>query len=173
MQGQENTLNMQSSSLGRNIRNDDFVCHSVCFISSKPNKTSWHYTVAGAQRGGQGGIIPRAPNHYGGRRMTVGAPKIPNNVTSTFFSTVGLLPKDFKFEPGGAKLTPLYGRVSCTCGKVWVSSPHWRSLLRMWLSKLLQLSPRSAASIWWEKLLYSLVPKPFQKLVQIHTSVFI
>jgi len=36
--------------------------------------------------------------------MTAGAPKSSNNVTSTFFNTVHLLPKDFKFEHGGIKL---------------------------------------------------------------------
>jgi len=36
--------------------------------------------------------------------MTAGAPKCPNNVTSTFFNTVHLLPKDLRFEYGGAKL---------------------------------------------------------------------
>jgi len=33
-----------------------------------------------------------------------GAPKNPNNVTSTFFSTVYLLQKELRFEHGGAKL---------------------------------------------------------------------
>ena len=55
-------------------------------------------------------IIPRAPNHYGERRMTAGAPKSPNNVTSTFFNTVLLIPKDLKFEHGGAKLASCPGR---------------------------------------------------------------
>jgi len=31
-----------------------------------------------------------------------GASKIPNNVASTFFNTVYLLPKDLRFEHGGA-----------------------------------------------------------------------
>ena len=142
-----------------------FATATVSFYS-KPNKTRWHlYGRRGVTRG-QLGAIPRVPNHYGQRLMTAGAPKSPNNVTSTFFNTVHLLPKDLKFEQGGAKrascpgrcltsLRPLYGRVSCTCDEVWVSSPYWKSLLRMWLSKLLQLSPRSAASMWWEKLLYT------------------
>jgi len=41
---------------------------------------------------------------FPGRRITVGAPKSPNNVTSTFFNTVHLLLKDLRFEHGGAKL---------------------------------------------------------------------
>jgi len=120
----------------------------------------------GAQSPGRR-ITVGAPNHYGERRMTAGTPKSPNNVTDVFFNAVYLLPKDLKFEHGGAKLAsiaralsnlvmPLYARVmSCTCFNVWVFSPHWRSLLRMWLSKLLHLSSRSAASISWEKLLYT------------------
>ena len=48
---------------------------------------------------GQGGTISRAPNHYGGS-------KSHSNVITTFFKTVGLhlLPKDLRFEHGGAKL---------------------------------------------------------------------
>ena len=41
--------------------------------------------------------MPRAPNHWV-------PPKSPNNVTNFFFNTVHLLPKDLKFEHGGAKL---------------------------------------------------------------------
>jgi len=33
-----------------------------------------------------------------------GAPKIPNNVTSTFFNTVHLLPKNIRFKHGGTKI---------------------------------------------------------------------
>ena len=36
--------------------------------------------------------------------MTAGAPESPNNVTSTFFNAVHLLPKDLKFEHDGAKI---------------------------------------------------------------------
>jgi len=45
-------------------------------------------------------ITMGAPNHCGERRMAVGAPKSPNIVTSTFFNTVHLLPKDLSFEHG-------------------------------------------------------------------------
>jgi len=41
--------------------------------------------------------MPRAPNHWG-------LPKSPNNVASTFFTAVDLLPKKLRFENGGAKL---------------------------------------------------------------------
>jgi len=37
--------------------------------------------------GGQGGTIPRAPNHYGNAEWLWGAPKSHNNVTSTFFNS--------------------------------------------------------------------------------------
>jgi len=33
---------MQSSSFDRKIRNDVFVCRSICFIFFKPDKISWH-----------------------------------------------------------------------------------------------------------------------------------
>ena len=51
-------------------------------------------------------ILRGAPNDYGGAewlwvcRMVVRAPKSSNNVTSTFFNTVDLLPKDLRFEHG-------------------------------------------------------------------------
>jgi len=44
------------------------------------------------------------------RRITAGHRKVPQNVTSTFFSTVHLLPKDLRFEHGGAKLASFPGR---------------------------------------------------------------
>jgi len=37
------------------------------------------------------------------------APKNPNNITNTFFSTVHLVPKDLRFERGGAKLVSCPG----------------------------------------------------------------
>jgi len=42
--------------------------------------------------------------------MTAGVPKSPINVTNIFFNTVHLLPKDLKFEHGGAKLASCPGR---------------------------------------------------------------
>jgi len=42
---------------------------------------------------------------FPGRQITMGAPKRPNNVTSTFFNTVHSLRKELSFEHGGgAKL---------------------------------------------------------------------
>ena len=56
----------------------------------------------GRNEGGEGGTIPHAPNPYRGAKSLRGAPKTPNNVTITFFKTVHLLPKDIRFEHGGA-----------------------------------------------------------------------
>jgi len=42
--------------------------------------------------------------------MTAGALKRPNNVTSTFFNTAHLLPKDLRFEHGDDKLASCTGR---------------------------------------------------------------
>jgi len=44
---------------------------------------------------------------FPGRRITAGSMKIPNNVSITFLNTVHLLPKDLRFEHGGAKLIPV------------------------------------------------------------------
>jgi len=67
----------------------------------------------GIQGRNEGGTIPRAPNHYGGVESLWGlrgAPKSPNNVTNTFFDTVHLLPKELRFEHGGAKFVACLGR---------------------------------------------------------------
>ena len=40
----------------------------------------------------------------------MGAPKSPNNVTSTFLNIVNLLPEDLSFKHGGAKLASCPGR---------------------------------------------------------------
>jgi len=64
----------------------------------------------GRNEGGQGGTIPRAPDHYGGAKSLRTASKSPNLVTSTFFNTVNLLPRDHRFEHGSAKLAFCPGR---------------------------------------------------------------
>jgi len=58
---------------------------------------------------GEGGAIPRAPSPMGGAK-SLRAPPSPNNVTSTFFNAVHLLPKDLNCEHGGAKLASCPGR---------------------------------------------------------------
>jgi len=72
--------------------------------------------IEGVTRGARGAQFPGrritmgAPNYCGRRRMTARSPKSPNIVTSTFFNTVHLLPKDLRFEHGGAKLASCPGR---------------------------------------------------------------
>ena len=66
------------------------------------------HQVRGVMRGAMGGTTSRAPtmgapNHCGGDEN-------PNNVTNTFLNTVNLLPKEFMFEHGGAKLASCPGR---------------------------------------------------------------
>jgi len=46
-----------------------------------------------------------------GRRITMGATKCPNNVTSTLFNTVNLLPKDLRLEHGAPKLLLARGAI--------------------------------------------------------------
>ena len=53
--------------------------------------------VMAVTTGRKRGTIPRAPNHYEGAEWLRGAPKSPNNVTSTFFNAVHLLRKDLRF----------------------------------------------------------------------------
>jgi len=49
-------------------------------------------------------------HNFPGSESLRGAPKSSNNVTSTFFNTVHLLPKDVRFEHGDAKLASCSGR---------------------------------------------------------------
>jgi len=63
----------------------------------------------GVTRGQWGRNYPGAKSPWGaeilrGRRMIVGAPKSPNNVTRTFCNTVHLLPEDLRFENGAPNL---------------------------------------------------------------------
>jgi len=55
---------------------------------------TWIACNQGVTRRGKGGPITRAPSHYGGAKSLRGAPESPNNITSTFFSTLYLLAKD-------------------------------------------------------------------------------
>jgi len=48
-------------------------------------------------------LVPAVPNQ-------LGAPKSPDNVVSTFFNAVHLLPKDLTIEYWGAKLVSCPGR---------------------------------------------------------------
>jgi len=77
-----------------------------------------------------------------GRRITAGAPKSPNHVTSTFFNAEHLLAKDLRFEHEGAKLASCPGR-------------HL-ALLRPWvwwvLQQIISLT-YPVASHWWASIL--------------------
>jgi len=56
----------------------------------------------GRNEGGQEGHKFPGAESLWGRRLTARTPKSPNNFTGTFFNTVHLLPKDLRFEYGGA-----------------------------------------------------------------------
>jgi len=81
------------SSLGSDLK--------ICLFSENfPIFLFLLHITRGVTRGARG-TIPWTPNHCGG-------PKSYNNVISTSLNTVHLLPKDFRFEHGGANL------VSCS-----------------------------------------------------------
>ena len=80
-----------------------FICWGN--IVPTPISSALHTCPRGVTRGAQlpGCRVNKgAPNHSG-------SPKSPNNVTSTSFHTVRLLPKDLSFEHGGAKLASCPG----------------------------------------------------------------
>jgi len=66
-----------------------------------------HRETSVVQRRNKGGAIPQAPNHYGGAESLWVRRKVPT-MSQLLCSTAHLLPKDLRFEHGGAKL------VSCT-----------------------------------------------------------
>jgi len=84
------------------------------------NSTLYIGITRGVTRGGKGDAIPRALNHWGGVEWLRGAPNSPNNITSTFFNEVHLLPRDLRFEHGDAKLVSCPGR-HLTSLRPWVS----------------------------------------------------
>jgi len=63
------------------------------------------FNQRGRNEGARGRNYPGAQSLWG-RWNTAGAPKNPNNVTRTFFNTVGLhlLPEDIRFENGAPNL---------------------------------------------------------------------
>jgi len=86
----------------------------------------YHVASKGVTRG-KGAQFP-------GRQITMGtpnhcgeAPKSPSNVTNTFCNTDCLLPKDLKFEHGGAKLASGPGR-NLTSLRPWL---HHKVLLHL------------------------------------------
>jgi len=59
------------------------------------------------------------------------APKSPNNVASTFFSTVKLLPKDLRFEHGGVELDSYPGRAPSNLGTPLCMSQQLFSVVKL------------------------------------------
>jgi len=54
-----------------------------------------------------------------------GLPKSSNNVASTFFNTVHLLPKDLRFEHGAVKLASMTpGAIQCRYAPAWCCHEH-------------------------------------------------
>jgi len=79
-------------------------------VVNSPNSKRKTFGMTRAVTRGQGVTIPRQPNYYRGAKTLRGALQGPNNVASTFVNTVHLLPKDLRFEHGGAKLVSCPGR---------------------------------------------------------------
>ena len=73
------------------------ACSMLMRMFLKQGRNLQYDVTRGVTRGPRGA-------QFTGRRITMGVPKNSNNVTSTLFITVHLLPKDFRFELGGAKL---------------------------------------------------------------------
>ena len=80
--------------------------------------------------------LPRGAKRTG-HQITGGSEK-PNNAARTFFNTVHLLPKDFMFEYGGAKLSCPESHLTSVrpclhqksfCSKCFVRQLPWRTFL--------------------------------------------
>jgi len=115
------------------------VCaHNMYLATQKKHSENLGGSRAEAQRGGQGGTIRRAPNHYGGSGSRRGAPKdfgrrrdVPTMSKVLFSPPAHLLPKDLKFEHGGAKFA------SCPPGR------HLTSLRPLWGDGSTKMSPNT------------------------------
>jgi len=85
----------------------------------------------GRNEKGQGEHNLPGLNHYRGAKSPRGASKGTNSVTGTFLNTVHLLPKDFRFEHGGAKLASCPGR-HLTSLRPWVEvvGLPWVAIMR-------------------------------------------
>ena len=89
-------------------------CPGLHLTLSRP----WHHVdllrnlglhCRGVTRGERGHNYPGAESLWG-RRITAEGAENPNSITSAFFNTLHLLPKDLRFEHGGAKLASCPGR---------------------------------------------------------------
>ena len=87
------------------------------WIFDKSVRSFSYVQLRGVTRGSEGGRNSLDVESLWGRQITAGgaewlqwARKSHNNVTSTFFNTVHLLPKDISFEHGGTELASCPGR---------------------------------------------------------------
>jgi len=64
----------------------------------------------GVTRGDKGERFPGAESLWGTESLRR-VPKSPNNVTSTFFNAVYLLPKDLRFDNGAPNLLLVLGAI--------------------------------------------------------------
>ena len=112
------------------------------------------YGISGVTRGHS---YPVAESLWG-RRIVAGgakwlreAPESPNNVTCTFFNAVNLLPKDLRFERGGAKL------VSCP----WCHLTSLRPCMACERSCSVTMSDRRVMSQYHSLVIISIFSKQF------------
>jgi len=75
-----------------------------------------NYTMQGRNERGQEGSNSTGAQSLWGRRITAGVAENLNSITSAFFNTVHLLPKDLRFEHGGAKLASAPGAIQLRFG---------------------------------------------------------
>jgi len=96
-----------------------------------------------------------------GRQMTGGAaPKSPNNITSTSFSTVHLLLKDIRFEHRGTKFAYCPGRHLASL-QPWV---------RWVLQQIISL-PYPVTSHWWVSMLDRCYMKTWNSTLKLFTKL--
>jgi len=106
-------------------------------IRARPNITN-----RGVTKGWQGGCNSPGVESLWGRQIIagaewlLGAPKSPSSVTSTFFNTAHLLPKDLSFEHGAPNLL-------LAPGAIWPGYAHDRKIMKAELGRLL---PRKLAA---------------------------
>ena len=100
-------------------------------IKDKIGKRHFADPTRGITTGGQG------EHNSPGAEWLRGA-ESPNNVTSTFFSTVHLLPKDFTLEHGGARLVSWSGR-HLTSLRPWIQYGFNSKNLTWMQSRILEL----------------------------------
>ena len=124
-----------------------------------------NYQDAGVIRGvtrGKGGHNSPDAESLCEQRITVGgaAPRSPNNVTSTFYDTVHLLPNDIRFEHGGAKLA------SCPGALPSLFTPWVRRVLQQIISLLYPVTSR-----WWVSILDRCCMKLWNSTLKLFTQL--